>query len=322
MRLGENDHIFLLVVHHIIVDGWSIGIFLEELAHFYSAFAAGHSPQLSEAPVQFSDFARWQRRWCAGGMADQQVAFWKKQLRRAPAVFGAQRAPGPEVMTSPTTDEPIHLAETFGDRLAALSRARGVTLYMTLLTAFKVLLATRTGGDDICVATGMANRVHEGIERTIGPVENTILIRTRRHANLSFQEVLHRVRDSVLDAHARQELPFNVLASRLAEDGVDTASITQVFFVMQNARGAFKLPGLTVRPFGNFYREGQPVLPIDTAWLTVTLRERAPGITGMCTYKPDLFGAHLQGEWMTQYRKILSKAAADPEVPLLKLAAH
>jgi amino acid adenylation domain-containing protein len=322
MRLGENDHVFVLVVHHVIVDGWSIGIFLEELAHFYSAFAAGRrSEQLLEVP-QFSDFARWQRRWCTGASADRQLAYWKERLRRAPAVFSAQHDFASGLMTCPTADEAIHVPADLELRLAALSRARGATLYMTLLTAFKALLSARTGRNDICVATGMANRSHETVERMIGPVENTILIRTRMPANLSFHEALERVRDSVLEAHARQELPFDLLASRLAEEeGIDPASITQVFFVMQNARGPFKLPGVVVRSFANFYREGQPVLPIDCAWLTMTLRESAPGIAGSCSYKPELLDDQY-GQWMTDYRRILSKAAADPEMTLLKLAAH
>jgi hypothetical protein len=127
----------------------------------------------------------------------------------------------------------------------------------------------------------------------------------------------------VLEAHARQELPFDVLASRLAEeDGVDAASIAQVFFIMQNARGPFTLPGVAIRSFGNSCRDGQAVLPLDHAWLTVTLRETLSGIVGSCSHKPDLFETQSHGPWMADYKKILAQVAANPEMPLLRLAAY
>ena len=141
---------------------------------------------------------------------------------------------------------------------------------MTLLAGFKTMLLARSGRSDICVATAMANRSQLRTERVIGPMENTTLIRTRIDADLSFQEALSRVRDSVLEAYARQELPFDILAARLAEeDGLDPASLIQVFFVLQNAFRPLKLPDVTVRSFA--YPDGQPVLPIDRTWLTVML---------------------------------------------------
>jgi non-ribosomal peptide synthetase component F len=176
------------------------------------------------------------------------------------------------------------------------------------------MLLARNGCADICVATVMANRSEQWTERVIGPFENTTLIRTRLDPDLSFKEALGRVRESVLEAHARQDLPFEILAARLAEqDGVDPASLTQVFFVLQNAFGQpLELPDVAVRSFGNA-RYGQPVLPIDRTWLTLMLKEGPSGVAGSCAYKEDLFATGTLHQWMADYSTILAKAAAEPE---------
>ncbi len=189
---------------------------------------------------------------------------------------------------------------------------------MALLAGFKTMLLARTGRGDICVATTMANRTQQWTERVIGPVENTTLIRTRMDSDLSFREALSRVRDSVLEAHARQELPFEILAARLAEeDDVDPASLIQVFFVLQNAiRRPLELPDVVAQSFGSAHREGRPVLPIDRAWLTLMLKEKPSGIAGSGTYKVDLFEANTFQNWIAEYEAILARAVANPETSL------
>jgi len=189
-----------------------------------------------------------------------------------------------------------------------------------LLAGFKAMLLGQTERGDICVGTAMANRSQQWTEGVVGPLENTTLIRTRIHSNLSFREALGRVRESVLAAHARQELPFEILAIKLAEeDGMDPASLTQVFFVLQNAfPRPLKLHDVAVRSFA--YWEGQPVLPIDRTWLTVMLKETPSGITGSCGYKNDLFEPNTLQHWIADYKMILAKAAANPETSLSRLA--
>ena len=315
LRLGPDDHVLLLILHHIIVDGWSIGIFFEEIAEVYTAFAAGLHVQLPAQAFQFSDFADWQRRWCTSELATRQFAYWKDYLRETSPVFPTDVGAAGALLTSPIAHEPFHLSSDLVVRLSALGRSQGGTLFMTLLAGFKAMLLARTGRGDICIATTMANRTQQWTERVIGPVENTTIIRTRMDSDLSFREALRRVRDSVLETHARQELPFEILAARLAEeDDLDPTSLIQVFFVLQNAiRRPLEIPDVVVQSFGSAHREGRPVLPIGRAWLTLMLEEKPSGIAGSCTYKVDLFEANTVQNWIAEYEAILAKAVANPE---------
>jgi non-ribosomal peptide synthetase component F len=193
---------------------------------------------------------------------------------------------------------------------------------MTLLTAFKALLLARSGRNDICVATAMANRSDLRTERLIGPLENTTLIRTRIDLDLPFQEALARVREAVLEAYARQQYPFEALVARLAqEDGIDSASLIQVLFVLENPlRQKLELTDVAVQPFANAVLHGQPVLPIDRILLAVTLKETASGMTGAWSYKPAVFESEGVQPWVSGFKAILAKAAANPETPVGRLA--
>ena len=320
LRLGSDDYVLLLILHDLVVDGWSMGIFMEEASELYAAYTAGRPAQLPEPALQFSEFARWQRRWSTSDAASRQFAYWKGRLRGASPIFAANGDISDALLAARIAQEPVHLSKHLVARLSALSHGQGATLFMTLLAGFKTLLLARSGRNDICVATAMANRSQLRMERMIGPVGNTALIRTRLDADLSFQDALRRVRDSVLETYARQELPFDVLAARLAEEeGLDPASLMQVFFVLQNAfRRSLELPDVSVRPFES--RNGQPVTPIDRTWLRVSLKETPAGITGTCSYKDELFAPDALRHWAAHYRAILAKAAADPETSLGRLA--
>jgi NRPS condensation-like uncharacterized protein len=322
LRLGTNDHVLLLTLHHIIVDGWSIGVIMEEVSELYDAFTARRQIRLPEPEFQFSDFARWQRAWSASGAAIRQLGYWKENLRGALPLFPTHGDAGHELVGTGVGHEPVHLPNDFFAQLQELSRRQGATLFITLLAAFKVLLLARSGCDDICVATVMANRAQLKAERVIGPVDNTILIRTRIDANLSFQEALGRVRASVLEAYAKQELPFEVLAARLTEEeSLNPVPLLRVFFVLQNAfRRPLTLPNVAVRSFGNIYREGLPVLSVDRTWLAAVLRETPSGVIGAFSYKDNLFERRTIQHWIADYRTILAKAAAKPETPLGRLA--
>lgn len=321
LRLAADDHVLVLILHHIIVDGWSIGVFMEELSELYAAFSTGRDARLPEPAIQFPDFARWQRSWSGTDPASRQVSYWKEQLRNSSALFPTSGDRANTLLNSPIAHDPVHLPNDLVARLSALSRRRGVTLFMTCLSGFKALLMARSGRNDICVATAMANRSHLSTERMIGPLENTTLIRTRMDEDLPFQEALERVRTSVLEAYSRQELPYELLAAKLEEeDGLDPASIGQAFFAVRDAaHRPLSFPEVAVHSFGDPYREGQPVLPIDRTWLTVLLKQTSSGITGSCSYKTDLFESDSLQEWIADYTTILAKAAANPEIALGRL---
>ena len=313
LRLGADDHVLLLVVHDIVIDGWSMGVFIEEVAQFYAAFAAGRQAQLPEPALRYSDFASWQRQWSTSGAADRQFAYWHKRLRKASPLFATTDSDVDDELGARMIQERPHLPNAVLARLSDLSHSRGVTLFVTLLAGFKALLLLRSGRNDICVATAMANRAQLRTENVIGPFANTAIIRTRIDADLTFHETLDRVRDAVVQAYAHQELPFDVLADRLAQEcGLDPEAFIQVYFVLQiGFRRRAKLPGVTVRPFS--YREGQSVMPINCTQLTMTLNETPSGIIGTCSYKSDLLGG--QG-WVDNYKAILAQAAANPRKPL------
>jgi NRPS condensation-like uncharacterized protein len=321
LRVGADYHLLLLVIHHAIVDGWSIGVFIEELAEYYSAISTGRQTRLPEPTLQFSDFARWQRQWSTTASANQQFAYWRGRLRGASPVFPMNGSRRRAMLGSSRAHETIDLPKYLAARLVELSRTHGATLFMTLLTGFKALMLARCERNDICIAVTAANRTDLANERVIGPFANTLLIRTRLDANVSFGQALGLVHESVVEAYARQELPFDILASRLAqEEGLDLASLHQVVFDLQEGfERPLKLPNVTVRPIGNLHRE-QPLLPIDISWLKVTLRETPSGITGSCSYKHDMLKPNTVKDWLADYKTVLANATANPQTPLGRLA--
>jgi hypothetical protein len=318
LRLASDDHVLILIVHHIVVDGWSIGILMEEVSDVYAALTSGRRAPLPEPELQFSEFAHWQRLWCAHDAATEQLTYWQHHLQGTPPLFQTDSDTEGALLSSPVVHEPLRVPNDLAERLNAFSQSRGCTLFMTLLAGFKSLLLARTGCNDICVATAMANRSQRRTERVVGPLMNITLIRTRVDQDLSFQDTLGRVRESVLEAYARQELPFDVLTAQLAKDGeLDPASLIQAFFVLQNASQPLKLPNITVQSFA--YPDGQRALPIDRTWLSVMLKESPAGIVGSCSTKSDLFEAKAIARWVKDYVAILARAVADPETSLGRL---
>nr|WP_246752484.1 AMP-binding protein [Bradyrhizobium diazoefficiens] len=320
IRLDANDHILLFVVHDIIIDGWSMVIFMEELSELYSASVSGKKSKLPEPELQFSEFARWQRQWCTSAAANKQYAYWKERLNKVSLLFNSPRINVVGELTARIVEKPFQLSDELVARLRDLCRTRGVTLFMTLLAAFKALLVLRSGCTDICVATLMANRGQLRRERVIGPFANTTLLRTQIDASLTFGDALHRVRETVVAAHAMQELPFDVIAARLAkETGLRPASLVRIYFVLQIAyRRPPKLPDLTAQPFG--LQKGRTAMPIDRARLSMALQESPTGIKGICGHKRNLFAPNVDRDWIADYLAILAKAVANPDKELGRLS--
>ncbi|RXT47818.1 non-ribosomal peptide synthetase [Bradyrhizobium betae] len=318
LRLHADDHVLLLTLHHAVADGWSIGVLFEELSSRYAALAGRPWAPLPKPPPAFSDVARWQRWWCGADAARRQAADWTENLRGAAPIFEGEASPGASTGHHPVTLEPDLIA-----RLAAFAGQHNSTLFMCLLTGLKALLLARTGRSDISVATAMANRAQPDTDRIVGPFENTVILRTTITPDLSFAQALARVRQSVLDAHARQELPFNMLADQLEQAGIDTATLLQVYFTLQNPlRQPLDLPDIAVQSIGNVAREGQPVLPIDQTWLSLMLKERPTGITGSCNYKRELLDGGMVGAWMEDLVALLGTAVTQPNTQLGRLLAR
>ncbi|MBR0821189.1 non-ribosomal peptide synthetase [Bradyrhizobium liaoningense] len=318
LRLHADDHVLLLTLHHAVADGWSIGVLFEELSNRYAALAGRPSVPLPKLPLAFSDVARWQRWWCGTDAARRQAADWTENLRGAAPVFDGEASAG-----ASTGYCPVSLDHELIRRLTAFAGRHNSTLFMCLLTGLKALLLAQSGRNDISVATAMANRAQPDTDRVVGPFENTVIVRTRITTELSFAQALARVRQSVLDAHARQELPFNILADHLEQEGIDPASLLQVYFTLQNPlRQPLDLPDVTMESIGRIAREGQPVLPIDQTWLSLMLKERPTGITGSCNYKSELLDGRRVGEWMAHLVALLEAAVAQPNTPLGRLLAR
>ena len=319
-RLDAEEHVLLLVFHDIIIDGWSVTIFMEELSELYSAEVTGHKAPPREPKFQFFDFADWQRHWSTGAAAKRQLAQWKESLEGFSPLFGDPAIGVGDELVSRVVAQPFQFSSDLAAQLKGLSHDQGVTLFTSLLTAFKALLSLRSGRTDICVATLMANRAQPGRERVIGPFATTTLLRTQIDPNLTFSEALARVRRTVSEAYNRQELPFDTIAARLAgETGLSPSSLVQIYFVLQvGFRRPLKLSNITVQPFG--HQEGRTVMPIDRAWLSMTLRESSPGITGLCEQKDQLLNTNATLDWVGDYRKLLTQAVAEPNTQLGRLA--
>ena len=234
--------------------------------------AGGHS--LPEPTHQFSDFARWQIRWSTSEAATQQLAYWKRHLRDASSLFPTAENIESALLCSRIAHEPVRIEKTLVARLRSLSHRRGATLFMTLLAGFKTLLMARSGRNDVCVATAMANRSQLSTERVIGPLVNTTLIRTRidcRYVVSGSAQLRTRLRLGSL--RQRKNSPSISSPPDSRKKTVWTrSSLIQVSFILQNAFRPLKLPDVTVRSFA--YPGGQRVLPIDRSWLSVMLRRR------------------------------------------------
>src|SRR5262249_1797695 len=198
-----------VTVHHVVSDGWSIGVFARELAALYEAFAAGRPSPLPELAVQYADYALWQRDWLQGEVLARQLAYWKEHLRGAPTLLELPSdRPRPPVQSFRGEHLSFTLPRELTERLKELSRRQGTTLFMTLMAAFKVLLVRYSGQEQLVVSTGVANRDRIETEELIGCLINILLLRTDLAGNPPFREVLARVRAAALGAYAHSDLPF------------------------------------------------------------------------------------------------------------------
>ncbi|MES1243430.1 MAG: amino acid adenylation domain-containing protein [Acidobacteriota bacterium] len=315
LRLRERDHIALLTMHHIISDAWSMGVFVRELATLQEAFSQGEPSPLAPLPLQYADYAAWQRRWLSGDVLETALAYWRGQLAGAPEGIDLplDRA-RPLRQASRGRRRRLALAPAVGEALAALSRREGTTLFMTLLAAFDVLLARVAGRDDIVVGTPIAGRTRREIEGLIGFFVNTLVLRTDLSGEPGFRELLARVRHTALEAYAHQDLPFDRLVEEIApERNAGRSPLFQVMFSLQNApREALELPGLTLAPLS----AEAGTAKFD---LTVVLQEGEDGIAGTFEYDAGLFDDPTMARLVQAFERLLAGAAEDPDGRIMDL---
>src|SRR3990172_5937896 len=309
LRLGEQDHVLLLVMHHIASDGWSMGVLFRELSALYGAFSSGGPSPLPELPIQYADFAHWQRQWLQGEVLESQLSYWKKQLNGSlPVLELPTDHPRPPVQTFLGAWQSLVLPKALSESLKALSRQEGVTLFMTLLGAFQTLLHRYASQDDVVVGTPVANRNRAEIEGLIGFFVNTLVMRTDLSGNPSFRELLAQVREVALGAYAHQDLPFEKLVEELhPKRDLSRNPLFQVGFVLQNAgRQALELLGLTLNPL----EVGSGTAKFD---LTLSMVEGAEGLRGTLEYNTDLFDAATVTRMLGHYQRLLEGIVANPE---------
>ncbi len=316
LRLGEASWILLFNMHHIVSDLWSIGVLVDELAAFYDAFCRRAAPELPELPIQYADFAVWQRAWLEGARMETEIDWWRAQLAGAPPLLALPTdRPRPSVQSFRGTHLDVQLSKELSDGLAALSQSCGATLFMTLLAAFDLVLHRASGQTDLVVGSPIASRNRSEIEGLIGCFINTLALRSRLDGDsLSFRDLLGRVRATVLDAFTHQDVPFERIVDSLQlPRTLSHNPVFQVLFALQNAPvGTLELGGVALEMVD---------LPTTTAVidLSLGLREGENGIWGAFLYSTDLFDATTMDWLLARYRETLEWAVAAPDRPLSEL---
>ena len=315
LKLAADEHVLLVTMHHIISDGWSMGVLIREVTTLYAAFLKRQPATLAELPVQYADFAVWQRNWLSGAVLDEQLEYWRKQLEGAPAHLDlATDHPRPAVQTFNGASVAVVLPSALSEAVKQLSRGEGVTLFMTLLAVFQTLLYRYTGERDIVIGTPIANRNRTEIEELIGFFVNTLVMRTKLSGEESFRQLLQRVREVVLDAHSHQDLPFEKLVEALApKRDLSRSPLFQVMFALQNAPPEnLELPGLTLSPLGS----GNKTAKFD---LTMFVTEGRRGLLVSLEYNTDLFEAATIERMLGHFKVLLEAVVQEPEAKLRRL---
>ncbi|MEG5139393.1 MULTISPECIES: non-ribosomal peptide synthetase [unclassified Microcoleus] len=315
LQLDETESILLLTIHHIVADGWSLGVIVREMAVLYEAFCAGKASPLSELPLQYVDYAVWQRKWLSGEVLETKLAYWKQHLRNPlPVLQLPAKQPRSDVSTYRAALQQFQLSPTLSQALNKLSRQENVTLFMTLLAALKALLYRYTNQDDIIVGTDLANRTQIETEALIGFFVNILALRTDLSGNLTFCELLAKVREVTLKAYAHQDLPFDKLVEELRpERSLNQTPIFQVLFVMQNMpMPALKLGDLTLTPL----EVDSEIAKFD---LVLFVGETEQGIAGTWKYNADLFDSATIEQMSGRFETLLNSIVAQPETRLNNL---
>jgi amino acid adenylation domain-containing protein len=324
LRLSEGhpeqgraaEHVMLLTLHHIVADGWSTAIFVREMAEIYAAFVADQPSPLAELPIQYADFAVWQRDWLQGEVLETQLDYWREQLADTPPLLELPTDhPRPAMQTSEGAIHAFTLPRELSTALKGLGRDEGATLFMTLLAAFQTLLYRYTGQTDISVGTPIANRNRADIEHLIGFFVNTLVMRSDLSDNPSFRQLLRQVREVAMGAYAHQDLPFETLVDQLRpQRDLSHTPLFQVMFVLDTpAIEPLKLPGLTVRPIETHSGTA-------TFDLTLSMTDARDGFGGYIEYNTSLFEQTTIERLVGHLRTLLEAIVVHPDRSIADLS--
>jgi amino acid adenylation domain-containing protein/non-ribosomal peptide synthase protein (TIGR01720 family) len=331
LKLSDQEHLLIHIEHHIIHDGWSFNVFLDELLKLYQAFSQGDPSPLSKPLLQFVDFAHWQRQWVKSQQAQTQLAYWQQKLSgSSPLLELPYNRPRPTEQTYNGDQIRVELPISLCESLRVLSRREGVTLFMTMLGAFLIILHRYTGQDDLSVGTAVANRRMHEIEKLIGMIVNNLVLRTDLSGNPTFRELLGRVREVTLEAYTNEDLPFDQVVEVLKP--IRNLSHNPLFQVMFSFHDSpmpdLSLPGLDIslhEPISNKSAKFDLdflVIPRSEQRVQNGSKTGAKGITLVLEYNSDLFDAATIQGMLEQYQTLLEGIVANPkqrvsEFPLL-----
>jgi amino acid adenylation domain-containing protein len=311
--LDETEYLLTFILHHIASDGWSMGVLLAEITEIYPAFHADLPSPLPELPIQYADFAIWQRQWFQGEILDKQLDYWRKQLANLPSLQLPTDYPL-VTRTSQGATIPFTLSSDLTQALQKLSQQEGVTLFMTLLAAFQTLLYCYSKQTDFGIGSPIANRNRTEIEKLIGFFINTLVLRADLSNNPTFRELLARVREVTLGAYTHQDLPFEKIVEELRpERQRDRVPLYQAWFVLHNTPlGSLELSGLSLEPLE--VHSGSTDLDLG-----LFLEEVSEGLSGCFEYNTSLFSRQTVGQIVNNFESLIERAIADPDLDLSAL---
>ncbi|CAJ6489789.1 syringomycin synthetase [Burkholderia pseudomallei] len=308
LQLEDEAHVVQVVMHHIASDGWSVGVFLQELSALYGSFIAEQGDPLAPLPLQYADYAAWQRRWLASGQLEKQGAFWQTNLSGAPTLLELPTdRPRPPKQSHAGASVEVKLGAALSERVKRLSQRHGVTPYMTLLSSWAAVLSRLSGQEEVVIGSPVAGRNRTEVEALIGFFVNTLALRLDLSSEPTVGELLKRTKAQVLSAQAHQDLPFDQVVERVKPPrSTAHPPLFQVMFVWQNMpAGELTIPGLTIRAVET---------PLQTAQfeLTLSLREAGDDIVGHLNYASALFDESTVRRYVTYWRRLLEGMTAGP----------
>jgi hypothetical protein len=315
LKLADDDHIALFTIHHIVSDAWSLQLLVRELAELGETFAKGTPSRLAELPIQYADFAVWERERLQGEAAEKQLSYWRSQLSGAPARLRLSTdKPRPPIRMFRGGRRSFQLTAELSERIRALGRQENATVFMTMLAALQTLLYRYTGQEDISVGSPISGRTHPETENIVGCFVNTLVLRIDLSGEPSFRELLRRVRETALEAYMNAGLPFEILVTELQLNrDLTHHPLFQVFFRLDSPSPAISAEWHSVRRL----EVENETSKFDLEWSIV---ETPKGLSGTVIFNSDLFEVETISEMIERYKLLLSEIIQDPDQPLLSLS--